>query len=233
MATSGTFGFNPALGSIGAFAFGRCGIRRPQITAEHLVDMAMAANLVLVDWSVDQPNLFGVVLNSIPLVQGTTEYTLPANILQVLDIFRRVTVNGVNNDQIMYGVSRSEYAAYPNKTMQAPPTVFWADRVVPIQLSLYPTPDQNGPYTLFYYAIEQDQDAVVAGGAQLDTPYRMMSAFVDGLTAKLALSYPPPAPMTVDYLDKIAARSYAAARAQENENVPLFITPGLSSYYNQ
>lgn len=195
--------------------------------------MAMAANLVLVDWSVDQPNLFGVVLNSIPLVQGTTEYTLPANILQVLDIFRRVTVNGVNNDQIMYGVSRSEYAAYPNKAIQAPPTVFWADRVVPIQLSLYPTPDQNGPYTLFYYAIEQDQDAVVAGGAQLDTPYRMMSAFVDGLAAKLALSYPPPAPMTVDYLDKIAARSYAAARAQENESVPLFITPGLSSYYNQ
>lgn len=233
MATSNSFGFNPGLGSIGAFAFGRCGIRRPQITIEHLTDMQMAANLVLSDWSIDQPMLWSVVLNSVPLVQGTTEYTLPTNVLQVLDIFIRVTTSGVENDRIIYSVSRSEYAAYPNKAQQAYPTVYWADRVSPIKLSLYPTPDGNGPYTLYYYAIEQDQDAIIAGGAQLDTPYRMLSAFTDALAAKLALSYPPPAPMTADALDKVAMRSYAAARAQENENVALFVTPGLSSYFNQ
>jgi hypothetical protein len=237
LAASGTWQFNPALGSIGTFAFGRCGIRRPQITIEHLTDMQMAANLVLVDWSVDQPNLWGVVLNSFSMVQGMTEYTLPSQVLLVLDVFRRTTVSGVANDTILYGVSRSEYASYPNKLMQAPPTVYWADRVQPIQMSFYPTPDGNGPYTLFYYAVQQDQDAAIAtaftGGTQLSTPYRMLSAFADALAAKLALSYPPPAPMTIDILDKVAARSYAAARATENENVPMFITPGLSSYYNQ
>lgn len=233
MATSGTFGFNPALGSIGAFAFGRCGIRRPQITAEHLVDMAMAANLVLVDWSVSQPNLWSVTLNSFPLIQGQPTYTLPSNVLLVLDVFTRATFNGVENDRILYGVSRSEYASYPNKLLQEPPTVYWASRVVPIEFSVYPTATQTGPFTLYYYCIQQDDDAIVAGGSQLDIPYRTMSAFVDGLAAKLALSYPPPPPMTVDYLDKIAARSYAAATAGENENVPLFITPGLSSYYRQ
>ena len=233
MATSGTQFFNPGLGSIGAFAFGRCGIRRAQITVEHLADMAMAANLVLVDWSVDQPNLWGVTLNSVPLVQGTTEYTLPSNVLLVLDCFTRVTVSGIQQDRIMYGVSRSEYASYPNKLQQGYPSVYWADRVHPIQMNIYLAPDGNFPYTLFYYAIQQDDDAILAGGAQLDTPYRMLSAFTDALAAKLALSYPPPAPMTADALDKVASRSYAAARAQESENTALFITPGLSSYFNQ
>lgn len=233
MATSNSWNFNPSIGSIGAYAFGRCGIRRPQITVEHLTDMATAANLVLVDWSVDQPNLWGVTLNSVPLVQGTTIYTLPPNVLLVLDCFIRVTTNGVENDRVIYGVSRSEYAAYQNKLMQAYPTVYWADRVQPIQMNIYPCPDQNGPYTLYYYCVEQDQDALLAGGTQLDTPYRMLSAFTDALAAKLALSYPPPPPMTIDILDKVATRSYAAARGQENENVPLFITPGLSGYYQQ
>lgn len=228
MATSGTTNFNPSIGSIGAYAFGRSGIRRPQITVEHLADMAMAANLVLVDFSVDQPNLWAVTLNSIPLVQGTAAYTLPANVLMVLDCFTRVTVGGVQNDRVIYGVSRSEYAAYPNKLMQASPTVYWADRVVPIQVSIYPVPDGGGPYTLFYYCVQQDEDAVLAGGAQLDLPYRMLSTFVDGLAAKLSLSY---APDKFEMLDKVAQVSYGRARAQENENVPLYIVPGLNGYF--
>ena len=188
----------------------------------------MAANLVLSDFSLDQPNLWAVDLGSIALVQGTTEYTLPSNVLMLLDCYVRKTVAGVQNDRIIYGVSRSEYSAYPNKQMQAYPTVFWADRVVPIQMSLYPTPDGNGPYTLFYYAVIQDDDAVLANSDTLTIPYRMQSVFADALAAKLSLSY---APERFTQLDGMAQRSYARARAQENENVPLYITPGLNSYY--
>lgn len=233
MATSNSYAFNPSIGSIGAFAFGRCGIRRLQITVEHLTDMAMAANLVLTDFATDEPNLWSVTLNSFPLVQGQTVYVLPSNVLLTLDCFIRTTIGGVQNDRIIYGVSRSEYAAYPNKLMQAFPTVYWADRLDTINISVYPAPDGNTSYTLFYYGIMQDQDAIIAGGTQLSTPYRMLSPFTDALAAKLALSYPPPPPVTIDILDKVAARSYAAARASENENVALFITPGLSSYFNQ
>lgn len=188
----------------------------------------MAANLVLGDWAIDQPNLWSVVLNSVPLVQGTTTYTLPANVLLVLDCFIRTTVSGVNNDRIIYGVSRSEYAAYPNKLQQAFPTVYWEDRVVPIQLSLYPTPDGNGPYTLFYYAVQQDQDANLPGAATLDLPYRMYSPFADALAAKLALSYKPE---RYEMLDGVAQRSYSRARGSETESVPLYIVPGLNGFY--
>lgn len=188
----------------------------------------MAANLVLSEWATDEPNLWSVVLNSVPLVQGTTTYTLPANVLLVLDCYIRTTVGGVSNDRVIYGASRSEYTAYPNKAMQAFPTVYWADRVVPVQISLYPTPDGNGPYTLFYYAVQQDDDAAISGAATLDIPYRMQSAFADALAAKLSLSY---APDRFTQLDAVAGRSYARARTSENENVPMRITPGLSGYF--
>lgn len=228
MATSGTYGFNPGVGSLGAYALGRCNVRRPAIDTSHLADVAMAANLVLSDWSNDEPMLWAVELISVPLTQGVTEYTLPANVLLVLDVFIRTTVNGVENDRIIYAASRSEYAAYPNKLMQAFPTVYWADRVVPVQMNLYPTPDQNGPYTMYVYCVQQDQDAVLGGAGTLDLPYRMMSVFADALAAKLALTY---APDRFTMLEGVATKSYAIARMQESESVPLRITPGLNSYY--
>jgi hypothetical protein len=223
-----TTSFDPGVGSLGAYALGRCGIRRTAIEMNHLADVAMAANLVLVDWSVSQPNLWDVELISVPLIQGTTEYNLPANVLMVLDCFIRVTTNNVQNDRIIYGVSRSEYAAYPNKQQQDYPTVYWADRVVPIQMNLYPTPDGNGPYTLYVYCIQQDQDAVLPGAATTDLPYRAYSAFADALAAKLSLSY---AADRYPLLSKVADASYMRLNAQENEQVPLRITPGLNGYY--
>lgn len=188
----------------------------------------MAANLVLSEWADDQPNLWSVELNSVSLVQGTVSYTLPHNVLLVLDCFIRTTVSGIQNDRILYGVSRSEYAAYPNKLLQQPPTVYWADRVSPIVLNVYPAPDGNGPYTLYYYAVIQDEDALTSGNTQLDLPYRALNAFTDALAAKLALSY---LPAGFQMLDTVAQRSMTRFRGQESENVPLFITPGIQGYY--
>jgi hypothetical protein len=228
MSASGTWNFNPSIGSIGAYCLGRSDVRRSAIDMGHLADVAVAANLVLGDWSLDEPNLWNIELVPITLTQGVTEYTLPANVLMVLDCFIRTTDAGVQNDRIIYGVSRSEYAAYPNKLYQAFPTVYWADRVVPIQVSLYPTPDGNGPYTLNIWCVQQDQDASLGAAGTLDIPYRMFSPFVDALAAKLALTYKPERfPM----LEQVAMKSYAMARAQENEEVPIYIIPGLNGYY--
>jgi hypothetical protein len=227
MATSGTHTFNPALASIGAYALGRCNVRRPEITTGHLADVAMAANLVLSDWSSDQPNLWAVQLNSISLVQGTATYTLPSDVLLVLDCYITTVIGGNNNDRIIYGVSRTEYAAYPIKLEQAPPTVFWFDRVSPPTISVYPAPDGNGPYTLNYYSVIQDQDAVVGASTQLDLPYRQLSTFADALAAKLALTY---APDRFTMLSGVADKSYARVRAGESENVSLYIVPGIGGY---
>ena len=223
MATS----WNPDLGSIGAFALGRCGVRRPEITVGHLADVAMAANLVNVDWSDNEPQLWQVALASVPLVQGTTAYTLPANLLLVLDCYLTVTYQGTSTDRIIYPVARSEYASYPNKAEQAPPTVYWADRTEPVVLSLYPTPDGNASYVLHYYGVYRDDDAALSGAAQTTLPYRSLSAFVDALAAKLALTY---APDKFAALEAVAMKSYGRLNAQENENPVLYVTPGLQRY---
>lgn len=225
---SGTTAFSPDLGAISAFALGRCNVRRPEITSGHLADAAMAANLVLVDWASSEPNLWSVELLPITLVQGTIEYTLPANVLLVLDCYITTeAAAGVPQDRVIYGVSRVEYDSYPNKTMQAFPTVFWANRVQPIQISMYPCPDGNGPYTLNLHVVMQDQDAILNGAAGLDLPYRGFSAFADALAAKLALTY---APERYTQLDAVAERSYTRLNGQENEQVALYIIPGLQGY---
>lgn len=229
MASTGTQAFNPSAGDLGLYALRRCGIDRTAVSADHLVDMALAANLVLSDLSTEEPNLWRVTLTSILLVQGTTQYTLPANLLMVLNCYIRTVVGGtINQDRVVYGVSRDEYSSYPNKQLQQPPTVYWADRVVPIVLNLYPAPDQNGPYTLFVYAIQQDDDVAVAGGATLDLPYRYLKAFSDGLSKELALTY---APERVQQLSLEYQASKLRAQTNDRENTPLFITPGLNRYY--
>ena len=49
--TTQTYAFAPALSDIIIAAYGRCQIRRDAISVEHLIDAAMAANLLQVDWS--------------------------------------------------------------------------------------------------------------------------------------------------------------------------------------
>lgn len=219
--------WNPDLGSLGAYALGRCGVRRPEIGVGHLVDVAMSANQVFSDWSVDQPNLWSVELTNIPLVQGTTTYTLPANLLLVLDCYLTVTHGGSIFDRIIFGVSRTEYSSYPNKAHQAPPTVFWADRTEPVVLSLYPTPDGNATYMLHVYGVFRDADAALGAASQTSLPFRWVSAFTDALAAKLALTY---APDKYTMLQQVAGASYGRGKAGENENVPLYITPSLQRY---
>jgi hypothetical protein len=222
-----TTNWNPDLGSLGAFALGRVGVRRPEITVGHLADVAMAANLVFSGWSVDQPQLWQVQLASVSIVQGTASYVLPANLLLVLDCYLTVTYAGTSTDRIIYPVSRSEFASYPNKAHQAPPTVFWADRTEPVVVSLYPTPDGNASYVLHYYGVYRDQDAATSGASATSLPYRMLGPFADALAAQLALSY---APDRYAQLSSVAGASYGRAQGSESESVPLYISLGLGRY---
>lgn len=228
--TTGTQGWSPNLGSIGAFALGRCKVRRPAILPEHLADVAMAANMVIAKWSLDQANLWAVDLLNVPLVQGTATYTLPATVLLLLDAYISVPAGSAVQDRIVSSISRTTYASFPNKTHQAFPSSFWFDRTEPPSVTLYPTPDGTMSYTLKYYAIIRSDDSAVAGAKTLDLPYRMLPAFADALAAELALTY---SPESFQVLDQVAERSFKRARDQESEDVPLFVIPGLSSYYRR
>jgi len=228
MSTSGTYGFNPALGGLGVYTLGKCNIRQTAILAEHLSNVQTAANLVLADLANLQPNLWTVDLQTVALMQGQSTVTCPTNTVLVTDAYITQTYGGVSNDRILLPIGRSEYAAYPIKLQQNPPNVYWVDRIVPPVITLYPVPDGNGPYTLNYYRVKTDQDAVISGGTTLDLPVRVLKAFADALAAELALIY---APERWQALNAVATISMQRAQAQDREVVPIYISVGAESYF--
>lgn len=227
MATSGTYNFNPTLGEIVLNAFARCGVRRTALVQEHMQDARMEMNLMLSEWSNRGVNLWEVELVTVPLVQGTTTYNVDSKVVMILDAFIRTSSGSTQYDRVIMPISRTEYSATPNKTLEAPPTVFWFDRLISPTVTLWPVPNQTG-LTLGYYAVTQVQDANYDNGQTVDVPYRWMDAATSGLAARLAAIY---APDRLSFLAPRAEQSWKIASTQDVENVPTYIIPGLSGYY--
>src|SRR5882762_3084165 len=224
--TSGTYAFAPSLGEVVLNAFARIGVRRTEIEQTHLMDARMEANLLLARMSDQQPNLWTVDLQALPLLQGVATYTVPAETAMILDAY--VRYGSPPTDRSIYPISRSEYATYPDKTLQAFPTVFWYDRLISPTITLWQVPDGNGPYTLFYYRVRQIQDAEYLNGQNIEVPYLWLDAFTAGLAHRLSRIYAP----TLEGQRKADAdEAWGNAASQNVENVNIMISPGLSSYF--
>ena len=229
MTTSGTYTFNPSLGEIVLNAYARCGVRRTAIMQEHMTDARFETNLMLSSWANQGVNLWEVVLISVPLIQGQTTYTVPAKVVMILDaVIQQNTGTSSQFDRVIMPISRTEYSQTPNKLQQAPPTVFWFDRLINPTVTLWPVPDQSNYYTLNYYAVTQIQDAELTDAQTVDIPYRWLDALAAGLAARLAAIY---APDRMQMLEAKAQQAYTIAATQDTENVPLYIMPGLSNYF--
>lgn len=229
MTTSGTTSFNPGAGELVLYAYGMCGVRRPAITQEHLVDARMAVNLMLAAWNNDTPNLWKVDLVQVPITQGTASYSVDPSTIMILDAFIRTSDNSGNvNDRIVWPLSRTEYASMPSKAQQGQPTSFWFDRLLAPTFTLWPSPDGNGPYTFCYYRVSQIYDVSLQGGQTIDIPSRWFDAFSFGLAARLAISY---APERIGMLQPMADKALINAMEQDTENVPLYISPSTNGYY--
>ena len=225
---SGTYNYSPSLADFVLYAFGKCGIRRTAVVQEHMADARMAANLVLAEWSNRGVNLWNVALESVSTVQGQIAYSVPANTAMVLDIYLTVSPATSNaEDIILTSISRTDYASIPNKTQQGRPTTFWYDRLVSSTINLWQSPDA-GPYTLNYYIVSQNQDAVLPNGTGPGIPLQWFKAFSDALGAELSTIY---APEKTQLLQTAAERSWQLAAEFGTENAPMYINPGLSGYY--
>lgn len=230
MTTSGSYSFNPSLGEVILNAFARIGVRRTEIVQTHLADARTEANLLLARLATTEPNLWTVDLLNIPLVQGTATYTVPPETVMILDAYLQYGTPATVNRSI-YPISRSEYATYPQKTLQAPPTVFWFDRLIAPTITLWPVPDGGGPYTLFYYRVRQIQDANYTDGTNalnIEIPYLWLDAFTAGLAYRLSRIY---SPQLEGQRKMDADEAWKLASGQDVENVTLMINPGLSSYF--
>jgi hypothetical protein len=229
--TTNTFNFAPSLGEIVLNAFGRLQIRPSAIDQNHMFTARMAANLLLSEWSNQQPNLWEVGLQTLPLTQGVATYSLPASTVMILDLYINTGGDTLqSNDRYLWPVSRTEYASYSNKTQQGVPTVYWYDRLVSQTVTFFFVPDGGGPYTAKFYSVRQTQDADLPGGLNVEIPYRFYEAYAAGLAWKLAETYMP---QLEDKLFARYQRAWQIASTQDTENVGMSITPGAGSYFDQ
>lgn len=225
--TSGTFSYQPSNGQFVLYAFARCGLRGPQLQAEHMRDAGVAMNMVLSDWANDQPNLWTVDLQTVSTVYGQAVYTVPENTVLMLDAYLELNPGTSNPiDLYMQPISRTEWAQFPNKVQVGRPTVYWFDRLIAPTVTIWQPPDSAG-YTFNYYRVRQIQDSNLANAQTPEIPYRFFKAFSDALSAELAVIY---APERAVALAQAAKLTYDRAREMDSERVPLAITPGLSAY---
>ena len=226
MTTSGTYSYFPSTAELGVTAFGRIRVRRGEILASHMQDLKNAANLLMVEMSNLQPNLWTVGLNTETLVASTAEYDVDPQVVMITDMY--ISTGSPAVDRLIFPISRTDYASYPNKTQEGFPSVFWFDRTVAPTFTLWMVPDDSQTYTANYYTVRQTQDTNITGGQTAELPYRFLEAFTSGLAWKLSEIYAP------ELEDKMFARynrAWQIAATQDVENVPLYISPGLDSYW--
>ncbi len=226
--TSGSYDFNPSNAEIIAQAFSRIGIRRTSILPQHVQDAVMELNTLFSRLNNMGPNLWTVDLQSIPLLQGSATYSVPAETIMVLDCYLRYGNPPI--DRILYPLSRTEYASLSNKTTQGFPSQFWFDRLVSPTITFYLTPDGNGPYVAYYYRFRQIQDSKIANDEVAEIPNRWIDAVIAGLAHRMSRIYAP----QLEQIRKMDAdEAWNVAATQDTENVPLMIMPATGGYWKQ
>lgn len=226
MTTSGTYAFNPALGDFVLDAFGNCGVRRTELTAQHMADARFAANLIMSDWAAKSVNLWAIDQQSLSMVAGVSTYMVPTNTVFILDAY--LTFGSPTTDTLIFPISRSDYAAISDKQTQGTPSVFWFDRTLAPSLTVWNVPNQSNYWTLNFWRARQIQDATMGGGASPEIPYRFLNAFSWDLSRRLAVKY---APDKAVMLNGEYKEAWNVAASSDTENVPISIQPALGAYY--
>ncbi len=226
--SSGQWNFSLSNGDAIIAAYSRLQIRRTALLSEHYLDAIKEANFLLSEIANKQPNLWTSEQTAIPLVPGTATYTLAAKNIMILSAFIRTTQGSQTNDRIISPVSTTEYDAYPNKSQQGFPTVYWFDRQIIPQITLWYVPDSTQTYTLYLRMVDQVQDANIPSGETPNIPYRFFDLFVSGLAYRLAKIYRPELEQIrkADYME-----AWQVAATADTENVNMYVNPGLQGYF--
>lgn len=228
--TSNSFDFNPSGGDFVLNAFDRVGIRPTEIEQTQMQRAIMELNLALTRFNtLPGQNLWTIDLQTIPLVQGSATYAIPAETRMILSSFIRYSTNPAL-DRYMFPISRDEYAAISTKTTQGFPSQYWFDRLISPTVTFYLVPDGAFSYDFFYYRARQIQDAKIVNGQNLELPLRFFDAITADLSHRLARIYRPDQEQ-MRKADRDEAWSIAST--EDTEWVPMYVTPMLGGYWRR
>ena len=216
MATSNSRDFDLDVAELVEEAYERCGLEVK--TGYDAKTARRSLNLMFADWANRGINLWTVQLGTQTLTAGTTEYTLTADVVDLLE----VVVRRDNTDFQVQRISRSDYQNLPNKTTSGRPSSIYVDKQIIPKINLWPAPE-NSTDVLRYYFIQRIQDADAAIN-NMDAPFRFLPCMAAGLAYYLAVKK---APDRIQLLKSIYEEEFQRASDMDQDRVPTRLTPSL------
>ena len=149
MATSGTTAFDMDFTEIAEEAGERAG--REMRAGYDLRTARRSMNLMTIEWQNRGINLWTIEEGTVTLTKGTSQYTLPADTIDLLEQVIRTNSGNTStqSDLTLNRIGVSTFATIPNKLTEGRPIQVWIDRQrdAPV-LNLWPVPDKNDTYII-------------------------------------------------------------------------------------
>ena len=222
MALSGSTNFEPNVPDLFEEAYQRAGLELR--TGYDLKTAIRSVNLMLAEWANRGLNQWTIEQATQTVTEGTTDYSLNANIIDILDVVLRRTINQTQTDISMNRVSRSEYINIPNKTTKARPSQFFLDKLSTPTLKIWPAPENSTDILVFNKIVRMD-DADKAINT-MDMPFRFYPCFVAGLAYYLSLKI---APERTAQLKSIYEEEFRRAADQDEDRASFKIRPRIKA----
>lgn len=218
MATSGTTSFELDIADIIEESYERIGV---ELRSEYQAKTARRSlNILLQDLSNRQINLWKVTEVTVPMVQGTAVYVLDEAILDAESAVLRRNDHDLNMNRL----ARKTYETRPNKSTQSRPSQYYINRVRPIELKVYPAPE-NSTDTVILQTTARIQD-VTTLIETIDIPVRLQPAIMSGLAYQLSLKFKPE---MVKLNKSIYEEELGRALEEDRERVSLHLTPAATA----
>ncbi len=189
MTTSGTTAFDMDFTEIAEEAWERAG--REMRSGYDLRTARRSMNLMTIEWQNRGINMWTIDSGTVNLVKGTTQYTLPADTIDLLE--HQIRTNNGNaatqSDLTISRISVSTYASIPNKLTEGRPIQLYVERLRDApKVNVWPVPDNNN-YVLYYWRMRRIEDAG-AGVQTADMNFRFFPCLVAGLAYHIAMKVP-------------------------------------------
>ena len=226
MATSGTTAFNLDFTEIAEEAWERAGSEMR--SGYDLRTARRSMNLLTIEWQNRGINLWTIDSGTVSLTTGTSQYTLPADTIDLLEQVIR-TDSGNTTKQSDINISRisvSTFSSIPNKLTRGRPVQVWIERLRDApKINVWPVPDSND-YTFVYWRMRRVEDAG-NGIETADMNFRFLPCLVAGLAYNIAMKMPELAPR-IDMLKAEYEAQFALASGEDREKSSARFVPRIS-----
>jgi hypothetical protein len=184
-------------------------------------------NLMTIEWQNRGINMWTIDEGTINLVDGTSEYTLPADTIDLMEHQIRTGAGNqaTQSDLTISRISVSTYAAIPNKLSRGRPIQLYIERLRDApKVNLWPVPD-NDNYVLYYWRMRRIEDA--GSGVQTsDMNFRFLPVLVAGLAFYIAMKIPELADR-ISMLKQAYEEQFALAAGEDREKTSARFVPRI------